>query len=75
MTDQRKQVFTTRIIETVIMAVVTGGFVSGMGYLFAMPVVQEQVRSIRGDIGDLKIKIDKIDDRVRSVEINQASRR
>lgn len=72
----------TRLAESVITAVVSGGVIAVGGYFVALPVLQEQMNGVRSQIVEVKADIreikadikdasDKLDTRLRTVEINQ----
>ena len=68
-----------RLVETLVMSLVSGGIIATCGLVFALPVVQEQVKSIQANIAELNARFtkfderfEKLDDRVRQVEIRQA---
>lgn len=58
----------TRLMEAVVIAIVSSMMMAGFGYFVAFPVLQEQVLQIRRDISDTK-------DAMKGVKEYQESRR
>lgn len=60
-----------RVMEAVIIAVVSSCMMAGFGYFIAFPVLQEQVGQVKRDIAEMKHDIRDVRD---SVDIRSARR-
>lgn len=58
----------TRVVEAVVIACVSSALMATAGYFIALPVIQEQVSTVRRDISEVK-------EEMKAVRVYQESRR